>query len=77
MYLTASQECFFSVCKFDHSKWEPCQDAVLESELTRGPANMGPARRVAEGTFLIVTGELCLECQALESRTHSIFLCLN
>ena len=30
----------------------------IESELTRGPANMGPARRVAEGPFLIVTGEL-------------------
>ena len=23
----------------------------------RGPANMGPARRVAEGPFLIVTGK--------------------
>jgi len=59
----ASQECFFSVCKSDHSKWEPCQDTVLESELTRGPANMGPARRVAEGTFLIVTGTSSQEHQ--------------
>ncbi|XP_020608451.1 uncharacterized protein LOC110047057 [Orbicella faveolata] len=54
----ASQECVVSLCKSDGSKWEPCQDTGLVSELTRGPANMGPARRVAEAPFLIVTGEL-------------------
>ena len=35
---------------------------------------MGPARRVAEGPFLIVTGELYLESQALESLTRSILI---
>ncbi|XP_078345602.1 uncharacterized protein LOC144631097 isoform X1 [Oculina patagonica] len=52
----ASQDCVISLCKSDGSIWEPCQDAFFESEFTRGPANIGPARRVAEGPFLIVTG---------------------
>ena len=58
LYDTAGQECVISLCKSDVPTWEPCQDAVFESEFMRGPANMGPARRVAEGPFLIVTGEL-------------------
>lgn len=38
------------------SKWGPCQDNDFESETSRGPANLGPARRIAEAPFLIVTG---------------------
>ena len=57
LYCKAGQECIISLCKSDVHSWEPCQDAVLESKLMRGPVNMGPARRVAEGPFLIVTGE--------------------
>ena len=57
--LTASEECYFSLCKPDDAKsWVPCPGNVpLESEISRGPSNMGPARRVAERSFLIVTGE--------------------
>ena len=46
-----------SLCKPDGFNWEPCQDTVFESEISRGPTNMGPARRVAEAPFLIVIGE--------------------
>ena len=54
---TGGEDCSVSLCKPDGSTWELCQDTVFESEIARGPTNMGPARRVAEGPFLIVTGE--------------------
>lgn len=36
--------------------WEMCENESFESEVSRGPLNMGPARRIAESPFLIVTG---------------------
>ena len=47
-----------TLCASDDVKWSLCDDTGLETEVTRGPGNLGPARRVAERPFLIVTGEI-------------------
>ena len=48
--------CPIALCRLGSSTWGACQDDVFESETSRGPANLGPARRIAEAPFLIITG---------------------
>ena len=64
-----------SLCKPNGFNWELCQDAVFESEISRGPTNMGPARRVAEAPFLIVTGEWQMELSGQANFAHKILFC--
>ncbi|KAK3753331.1 hypothetical protein QZH41_015265 [Actinostola sp. cb2023] len=44
------------LCRSGSSAWKVCDQKSFESKFERGPLNMGPARRIAESPFLIVTG---------------------
>ena len=49
----------FEFCLENSENWKECADVngTFESEFQRGPANLGPARRVAESRFAIVIGK--------------------
>ena len=46
----------FQICLESEEHWKECPEVKedFESELRRGPANLGPARRVAESSVLLV-----------------------
>ncbi|XP_038066251.1 uncharacterized secreted protein ARB_06907-like [Patiria miniata] len=44
------------ICRNDKGSWDVYSEDPLASLTHRGPANLGPARRVAENPFLIVSG---------------------
>ncbi|XP_022094674.1 uncharacterized secreted protein ARB_06907-like [Acanthaster planci] len=44
------------ICRDNQGLWEACGNHLDVSSVPRGPTNLGPARRVVEHPFLIVTG---------------------
>lgn len=47
------------ICKKEIRDWKICEDSgkTLESEVSRGPINFGPARRIAERPLIIAVGK--------------------
>lgn len=67
--------CPIALCRLGSSTWGACQDDVFESETSRGPANLGPARRIAEAPFLIITGSSSKHTYITESlRQFAVYI---